>query len=316
MITHEQILTLLNIKGLGWNTAEEVCRGVSRTQNIHRAPSEDIEDFFDLVEKVIGTELEGVAVPEYDDFRKANEKAKHILSESERRGIGVISRFDKAFPFNLRYTVDESGRRAVPLLMYYKGNLSITQQPALAVIGTRTPTPDAMKAGHAYAGSFASIGVNIVSGLAPGCDTAGHRGALDAGGVTTAFLAQGLDTVDSPLAEEILAKGGLLMSEYPVGEAVRARNLVLRDRLQAGLADAVLVVQTGVKGGTMHAVRAAKASNDPLSNKPLIVVDYHDSQGEIGEGNLLLKREGAIVLPDNPADLDAECDRCAEIIWP
>jgi DNA processing protein len=287
MITHEQILTLLNIKGLGWNAAEEVCRGVSRTQNIHQAPSEDIEDFFDLVEKVIGTDLEGVAVPEYDDFRKANEKAKHILSASERCGIGVVSRFDKAFPFNLRYTVDESGRRAAPLLLYYKGNLSITEQPALAVIGTRTPTPDAMKAGRAYAESFASIGVNIVSGLAPGCDTAGHRGALDAGGVTTAFLAQGLDTVDSPLAEEILAKGGLLMSEYPVGEAVRARNLVSRDRLQAGLSDAVLVVQTGVKGGTMHAVRAAKASNDPLSNKPLIVVDYHDSQGELCSRYLL-----------------------------
>ncbi len=75
-------------------------------------------------------------------------------------------------------------------------------------------------------------------------------------------------------------------------------------------------MQTGVKGGTMHAVRVAKASNNPLSNKPLIVVDYHNYQRETGEGNLLLKREGAITLPDNPADLDAECDRCAEIIWP
>ena len=188
-------------------------------------------------------------------------------------------------------TVDESGKPSVPSLLFYKGDLSVADRPGLAVIGTRNPTDEGVAAGEYYARAFASVGVNIVSGLALGCDAAGHRGALSAGGATTAFVANGLDSVYPPentkLARDIVEGGGLLMSEYILGTPASRYNLIARDRLQAGLSCAVLVIQTTVKGGTMHAVRAAQAVG-----KPVFVVDFKEDLGDVIAGNLFLKKNG------------------------
>ena len=113
--------------------------------------------------------------------------------------------------------------------------------------------------------------------MAIGCDTAGHHGALKCdNGKTTAFLAHGLDSVYPPenekLAAEIVERGGLLMSEYPIGDAVNRYYLVARDRLQAALSAATIVIQTGIHGGTNHA-----ANTTLISKKPLFCVKYNDS---------------------------------------
>lgn len=312
MITSEHIITLQNIRGMGPVKIGQICEKINGSS----VSSLDLETLFDIVEEMAKSgELSRTVPPEFDDFKKAEEAARRILSTNERLGIGTVSRYDSAFPRNLLCTVSEEGKPAVPVLLYYRGDLSVTERPALAVIGTREPTPDGERAGRYYAEAFASVGVNIVSGLALGCDTAGHRGALAAGGVTTAFLAHGLDTVypseNAGLADEIVEKGGLLMSEYPVGTRVNRYNLVARDRLQAGLSDATLVVQTGVRGGTMHAVRATKAAG-----KPLFVADYRTSQGEKEAGNRMLKAEGATGLRASAEDIRADRDRYVNMIRP
>lgn len=191
--------------------------------------------------------------------------------------------------------------------MYYRGNLKALQIPGIAVIGTREPTPNGVKAGEYFSGEFAKQGFNIVSGLAVGCDTTGHVGALKVNGVTTAFLANGLDwesiypKENLELAKRIVANNGLLLSEYPIGQSCGRYGLVARDRLQAGLSKATLVVQTGVTGGTMHAVNATIASK-----KPLFAVEYRndvDISHEKVQGNIMLIREkGAIPLRSNGID--------------
>lgn len=110
-----------------------------------------------------------------------------------------------------------------PLLLWYRGDLSITNLPGFSVIGTREATPEGIVGGIYLAGEFAKRGFNIVSGLAIGCDTCGHKGALKVKGKTTAILANGLDndSIYPPenkyLAEEIVQNGGLLISEYRIG---------------------------------------------------------------------------------------------------
>ena len=285
---------MLSIKGVGPAKINKI-HNASEGNNIF-----SLEDLHALTLDTIG----GKTPPTYDDMVLANWEAKQIITKSKEFGIGIVSKFDSEFPKELFTTVNENGNSAVPLILYYKGNLSITSKPALAIIGTREPTPEGIHAAKHFAGAFASIGVNIVSGLALGCDSAGHRGALDAGGVTTAFLANGLDSIypkeNEALAKAITEKGGLLLSEYPVGTRVNKFNLVARDRLQAGLANATLVVQTGVKGGTMHAVNATL-----LSKKPLWVIDYSKDLGEKISGNLHLKQPkngGALGLPYIPKE--------------
>ena len=273
VISHEFILTLQKLRGFGPKKIETIAQAISES----RFKTMGLEDLYDvLVGLREAGKLKGISTfPGIEDIEEANLNARYIIRESGKLGIKTVSRYDDDFPKNLLNTVDEKGKPDVPVLLYYMGDLSVSQKPAVAIIGTREPSSQGKIAGEALGEFFSSKGFNIVSGLAVGCDTAGHRGALkSAAGSTTAFLAHGLNTVYPPenkgLAEEIVAKGGLLMSEYPVGEHVNRNYLVSRDRLQAALADATLVIQTGVKGGTMHAVNATLAAG-----KKVYAVEYN-----------------------------------------
>ena len=214
---------------------------------------------------------------------------------AEEEGIGIITYYDSLYPEILRNCKNEQGKLDPPLVLYYRGDIKILEIPGIAVIGTREPTPNGIKAGEFFAFEFAKRGFNIISGLAMGCDTTGHKGALAARGLTTAFLANGLDwdsiypKENLALAQDIVAKGGLLLSEYPVGQSCGRYGLVARDRLQAGLARATVVVQTGVKGGTMHAVNATIASGKPLF--AVVYRDSADSSHEKVQGNLMLVQD-------------------------
>ena len=134
-----------------------------------------------------------------------------------------------------------------------------------------------------------------------GCDTSTHRGALTAGGRTATFVGHGRDTVDPPqnrrLAQEIVLNGGLLLSEYDLGAPVTRYTLGACARLQAALALANVVIQTGVTGGTMYAARSCVNSG-----KPLFVVKYSDESADRAEviaGNHMLVREaGARYIRD------------------
>ena len=228
---------------------------------------------------------------------KANLYAVKLINESKAQGIGFVGFYDEDFPDFLRHTINEEGKLDPPLILWYRGDLSITNMPGLAVIGAREATPEGIAGGEFIAGQFAQRGFNIVSGLAIGCDTSGHKGALKANGKTTAILGNGLDydsiypPVNRELAKKIVDSGGLLLSEYPIGTTVNRYNLVARDRLQAALAKAALVVQTGEHGGTMHA-----ANTTLLANKPLYAMRYKDDATNRHEkclGNALLVKKGA-----------------------
>lgn len=230
------------------------------------------------------------------DFSKAVDNADRILDKSVRLGIGAVSYLDPSFPIQLTNTVNEDGKPNVPLILFYKGNLSVTQRKGIAIIGTREPTKEGISVSEFLGEKLAEAGYNIVSGLATGCDTAGHRGALKAiEGRTTAFLAHGLDSIyppeNEPLAESIIYNGGLLLSEYPVGESVNNYYLVARDRLEAALSEATIVIQTGIHGGTNHA-----ANTTLVSGKPLFCVKFDSDalmQSEVVKGNTALVLRGA-----------------------
>ena len=271
-ITHEFILTLQQLRGFGPKKIEQIAVAISESH----FESMGLRELFDLIKELHRAgRLKGLSsFPEFDQLEHACHVAGMIMHRSEEQGIKMVSRYDSDFPANLLNTVNEKGKSDIPILLFYKGNLSITKKPAVAIIGTREPSPQGKLAGEKLGEYFSAHGFNVVSGLALGCDSAGHRGALKSTeGATTAFLAHGLDSVYPPentsLAEEIVAKGGLLMSEYAIGEHVNRNFLVNRDRLQAALADATIVIQTGIKGGTMHAVNATLAAG-----KRVYAVEY------------------------------------------
>lgn len=140
-----------------------------------------------------------------------------------------------------------------PPWLYVRGTGDFAS-PAVAIVGTRRATPSAREFAAHLARGAARAGVCVVSGLARGIDAAAHRGALEGGGATIAVLGTGVDrcypAAHRALFAEILA-AGLVVSEYPPGAPPRREHFPARNRVLAGLAEAVVVVQAPVRSGAL-----------------------------------------------------------------
>jgi len=192
-----------------------------------------------------------------EDFNNKIKQAEQIFHNAQNNNIEVISIADKIYPSRFR-NVDDP-----PVILFYKGDLSHFEKGInIAVIGTREPSSHGAKIAERLGKHFAEKGCNVISGLAIGCDTFAHRGCLIGGGKTLAVLPGGLDIIypssNRELAEHILKSGGALVSEYPPRVKPFRSYYVDRDRLQSAFSEAIVVVETDIKGGTMHTVEFAK----------------------------------------------------------
>ena len=196
---------------------------------------------------------------------------------------GVVGYFDALFPSRLR------GIPSPPAVLWVRGTLPDPAAPAVAVVGTRGPTSWGIRTAEGSVEALEGTGAMIVSGLARGVDGIAHRRALAVGLPTTAILGSGVDAPTPrehvKLAAEILDAGGTVLAEVPPGTSPSARTLVARNRLQAGMADAVVIAQCGLDSGTLHTARFAM-----LQGRILIVPEptgTFASESE-GAGNLAL----------------------------
>jgi DNA processing protein len=150
--------------------------------------------------------------------------------------------------------------RDPPQLLYVKGNVDTLHLPALAIVGSRNPTNGGERNAFEFSRHMAGCGFCIVSGLAQGIDSAAHRGAIDAGSSTVAFLGHGIDIVypqsNRELADEIV-QNGALVSEYPPGTPPLKAYFPQRNRLISGLSLGTLVVEAARRSGSLITARLA-----------------------------------------------------------
>ena len=151
-----------------------------------------------------------------------------------------------------------------PALLFARGNLARLRREALAIVGSRNATPDGEDNARAFAKRLARRGLCIVSGLALGIDAAAHRGALEAGpegAGTIAVLGTGADITyphaNAALADRILEHDGLIITDLPLGSPPRAIHFPRRNRIVAGLARGVLVVEAALRSGSLITARLA-----------------------------------------------------------
>lgn len=146
-------------------------------------------------------------------------------------------------------------------MLAWKGRLA---RGGIAIVGSRTPPPEAAAFAYALA---KRLRVPIVSGLAPGIDVAAHRGALDAGIPTIAFVPYGFGATEPPehvaLEEAIVAGGGAIATLLPPGAPATQASRIARDRLQAQYSRAVVLVCSELDGGAMHAMEFARELGRP-----------------------------------------------------
>ena len=170
----------------------------------------------------------------------------------------VLHLADLDFPPALLNTEDP------PLMLYVLGRIRLPWPGAVAVVGSRNPTPQGHANAQQFGRSLAQAGLTVVSGLALGIDGAAHEGALEGAApeqlATIAVVGTGLDSVYPRQHEELatrIAQRGLLVSEYPLGTAPLSANFPRRNRIIAGLSEGTLVVEAAVRSGSLITARMA-----------------------------------------------------------
>ena len=217
-------------------------------------------------------------------------KALEVVARCNALGITILSFDDPDYPARLMELHDP------PAVLYMKGRLPVFDEKlTIAVVGTRNATAYGKMAAHVISGSLAKVGVIIVSGGAVGIDSLSHTAALEAGGVTVCVLGCGINypylTANRKMREDIALRGAVI-SEYPPDYPPGKYTFPERNRIIAGLSDGVLVVEAGVKSGSLITARlAAEQGRDVFAVMGNITSPY--SQGT----NALIK-DGAVPVTD------------------
>lgn len=211
-----------------------------------------------------------------------------ILEQCRKHDIRIVTLDDDDYPKLLREIKNP------PILLFACGNIKIlNERISLAAVGTRDLSKYGKAVTELICSPIAKVGVNIVSGLAVGADTAAHRAALDAGGLTVGVLACGMfvnyPTQSADLKREIILKGGVLISELLPTARVYSAYFHQRNRIISGLCSGTLVTEAGGKSGSLiTAEHAVEQGRDVFCIPP------HDIFSSHFEGVVPLLREGAI----------------------
>jgi DNA processing protein len=182
------------------------------------------------------------------------ERARHEIAGWRERQISVLSAFDPEYPENLRRISDP------PPLLFVAGRWTIADERAVAVVGTRQPTPGGIRTAEAITALLVEHRYTVVSGLAAGIDTAVHRAVLGSGGRTIAVVGTGLDHCyprqNAALQRDIVRSGGVVSRFWPESPPTR-RSFPLRNAVSAGLSLATVVVEASHTSGTRIQARLA-----------------------------------------------------------
>lgn len=216
------------------------------------------------------------------------------LSADPARHVVVLG--DERYPAALLQTADP------PLLLYAEGDVGLMARPGVAVVGSRNPTPAGRGHARAFALALAQRGWVVVSGLARGIDGEAHEATLAAGGRTVAVVGCGLDQTYPPSHQALgrrIASEGLLVSEYPPGTPPLSAHFPQRNRIIAGIAQGVLVVEAAVQSGSLITARLANEAGREVFAIPGSI---HSPQSR---GCHALIRQGA-TLVESVDDIVAE----------
>ncbi len=228
-----------------------------------------------MAEEILGCDIEAVATE------------LQLLNEEE---VKVITLEDSEYPSNLKQISD------APPVLFKRGNFRPEDEQAVAIVGTRRPTPQGLDCARRLAIGLAQRGFTIASGLALGIDTAAHEGALEAGGRTIAVLGSGIRVVHPRRNGELalmITYNGAVISELHPNAPPSPANLMYRDRITSGLALGTIIVEAKTDSGTMDT-----ANRTRKQNRLLFAVENKS------EGNVRLLKVGAIPIPEEDIDMD------------
>jgi DNA processing protein len=272
------LLTLALVPGLSPRAARELGSRGPLAETLERP-----DDHADLL-----------AAPAREALRSgaARRLARAEARRSEALGVRIVGRDEPCYPPWLRRVY------APPPVLWVRGALVAGEgERAVAVVGSRAASALGLSFARTLARDLASAGLTVVSGLARGIDTAAHQGALDGRGRTVAVLGSGLDRLypaENAALAAAVARDGAVVSEFPLDTGPWKGNFPRRNRVIAGWARAVVVVEAGRRSGALSTARAALDEG-----REVMAVPGHPSQPAAEGANGLL-RDGAALVRGAP----------------
>ncbi len=250
----------------------------------------DVQDIFKAKKSAL-EKLEGIgtiraeSIKSFTDFSKAEEEIAFI----EKYKIKPLFITHKDYPKRLLNCYDS------PTLLYYKGETDLNSEKVIAIIGTRNHTDYGKQITEKLIEELREQNAIVISGLAYGIDAIAHKAALKNNLLTVGVLGHGLDQVypaqHTGLAKEMLKAGGGLLTEFRSKSKPDKHNFPTRNRIVAGISEATIVVETGIKGGSM--ITAELANN---YNKDVFAFPGKVSDTKSAGCNYLIKNNKAVLL--------------------
>jgi DNA processing protein len=241
-----------------------------------------------FLEKIEGIgPIRAASIEAYKDFSKAEEEIKFI----QKYKIKPLFLTDADYPKRLLNCYDS------PTLLFYKGEADLNAAKIVAIVGTRSHTDYAKLVTEKLVKELTEQNVSVVSGLAFGVDAIAHKASVKNGLPTVGVLAHGLDQIYPPenagLAKDMIKHNGGLLTEFRSKSKPDKHNFPTRNRIVAGMSDATIVIETGLKGGSMITAELANSYNKDVFAIPGKVTDVKSSGC-----NYLIKNNKAMLLTD------------------
>jgi DNA processing protein len=281
-VLHQVALTF--VKNIGPTLSKSLVAHFGSAERVFTEPKSKLAHVPGIGSKTIG-QL---------NFGEALRKAEAELAFAEKNKIDIIFYTDPRFPKRLKNCYDS------PVLLYSKGNADLNAHRVISIVGTRKATDYGKQLCRQLAEELQLYNVLVVSGLALGIDVAAHKECLKLNIPNIGVLGHGLDKLypsqNRAVAEKMLDNGGLL-AEYPSGTIPDRENFPQRNRIVAGISDATVVIEAGIKGGALITAEIANSYNRDVFTFPGRVDD------EFSEGCNFLIRHNKAALLTNAADL-------------
>lgn len=269
---------------MGRISEREALIALNMTQGMGAVTAKRLISHFGSAAAAISAEAEYLAAVRGIGLAKARLfeqefRSKDPAAEEERArrcNARIVCWNEPDYPASLKNLYDP------PLALYVCGDCAALSRSGVAVIGTRNATRYGLETARRFGYQLASSGYSVISGMARGIDGEGHRGAVEAGGITIGALGGALDRFypeeNRKLARKVVECGGAIISEYPFGRAPDRQTFPMRNRIVSGLSSGVLVVEASMSSGTLITVDQALEQGKPVMAVPGRI-DSPTSQG-------------------------------------
>ncbi|MBS1518869.1 MAG: DNA-protecting protein DprA [Bacteroidetes bacterium] len=277
------IYFLTKVKSLGNNRIRKILKAVPNDEDFFNCSRNDLK-------RIAGIDS-GISAEIIAEFSSRYNHYSDFEREYEisfKKGVRIISVLDDEYPENLKSIYD------APALLFIKGKTHVSDRYSISVVGTRNPTEYGKYTCEIFTRQLSELGIPVISGFARGIDSIVHRECLRSGNITYAVLGNGIDVIYPPenlkLYDQMCEKGTFI-SEFPSGTIPDKVNFPRRNRIISGISLGSVVIESGLKGGSMLTADLANDQNREVFAVP----GYINSKQSDGTNELIKKGQAKLV---------------------